>query len=160
MDKSIINEITIVNLADDTKHIEEVARWHFEEWSDYNRTRYEDDLHMTKHSLCKDRIPFTFIAKYKDEAVGMVSIWNSDMKSRQDLTPWLAALYIKKEYRGIGIGTLLQKKCIETVKSLGYKSLYLTSDLENYYERTGWKFLDRAPVNQHLTKIYEYKIAD
>ena len=99
-----------------------------------------------------------YIAKINDELVGTVSIWNNDLTSRQDLTPWLAALFIKDEYRGKGIGTLLQKKCIQVVKELGYKNLYLITDHENYYERTGWKFLEMAPLKGRQTRVYEFEI--
>lgn len=158
MDKKIIDEITVVNLADDLKYIEEVSTWLWEEWSKGSGAKLEDVIYRTKHSICKDRVPQIYIAKFNDELVGTVSIWHNDLISRQDLTPWLAALYIKNEYRGKGIGTLLQKRCIQAVKDLGYKSLYLITDHENYYERSGWEFLEMAPLKGRLTRVYEYKI--
>ena len=100
-----------------------------------------------------------YIAKYNDELVGFASIWNNDLVFRQDLFPWLAGLYVKSEYRGKGIGTLLQEKCIQVVKELGYANLYLITDHENYYERSGWNFLEIAPLREgKYTRIYEYKI--
>ena len=155
---NIINEITIVNLADDMKYIEEVATWLWDEWSKDLGAKLEDVIYSTKHSMCKDRVPQVYIAKFNDELVGTFSIWQNDLSSRQDLTPWLSVLYIKNEYRGQGIGTLLQEKCIQVVKDLGYESLYLITDHENYYERIGWEFLELTPFKGRLIRIYEYKI--
>jgi len=152
------NELTVVNLADDTKHIEEASAILWEEWDKSCGMPLEEVIYRTKHAICKDRVPQTYIALINDELVGQVSIWNNDLKARQDLTPWLAALYIKKEYRGKGIGTLLQDKCIEVAKELGYKKLYLVTEHENYYERTGWKFLETALNNGKTLRIYVYEI--
>ena len=158
MNNSIIAEVEVLNLADEEKHIEQVSAWVWEEWSKQSGTKLEDIIYRTKHSICKGKVPQVLIAKYKDELVGTVSIWHNDLTSRQDLTPWLAALYIKKEYRGKGIGTLLQDKVIEIVKELGYKSLYLITDHDNYYERSGWVFLTMAPDKNSKIKVYEYTI--
>ena len=159
MNKStIINEIKVVNLADDTKYVEEVSTWAWEQWSKASGIKLEEIIYRTKHSLCKDRVPQVLIAKLNDELVGTVSIWYNDLPARQDLTPWLATLYIKKEYRGKGLGTFMQKKCVELAKELGYKKIYLMTDHENYYERTGWVFLGLAPDKGHQTRVYEYEI--
>jgi len=157
-DEELINKVTIVNLADDTKHIEEVSLWSWEEWSKAGGKTLEEVVFRTRHSICKDKVPQVYIAKLGEELVGTVSLWHNDLSSRQDLTPWLASLYIKKEYRGKGLGTLLQQKCIEVTKELGYNNLYLITDHENYYERTGWVFLDMAPLNGKTTRVYKYEI--
>jgi len=157
--KEKFNEISIVNLADDINYIEEVSTWLWEEWAKEYGTKLEDVIYRTKHSICKNRVPQIYIAKRNNELVGTVSIWHNDLISRQDLTPYLAGLYVKKEHRGKGIGTLLQEKCILVVKELGYKSLYLITDHENYYEKSGWKFLEMAPLKEnHYTRVYEYEI--
>jgi N-acetylglutamate synthase-like GNAT family acetyltransferase len=158
MMESIIKDVVVTNLADEPEFIEQVSVWLWEEWSKANGNPLETTIYRTKHSICKGKIPQMLIAKYKDELVGTVSLWHNDLTSRQDLTPWLATLYIKTEYRGKGIGTLLQEKCIEAARELGYKELYLITDHENYYERSGWKFLEMAPNKDTFIRVYEYEI--
>ena len=151
------NGVTIVNLADDIQYLEEVSLCLWQEWSSKGGAKPEDTLYRTRHSICKDRVPQMYIAKQNDEMVGFVSIWNNDLKARQDLSPWLATLFVKESYRGQGIGTLLQKKCIQVAKALGYERLYLITDLENYYEKSDWVLLDIAPSSPgHTTRIYVY----
>ena len=78
--------------------------------------------------------------------------------SRQDLYPWLASLYITPEHRGKGIGTELQKFLVQYSKGLGYNEIFLYTDLEGYYERTGWKFVATSVTDSmEEVKIYSMK---
>ena len=54
---------------------------------------------------------------------------------------------------------MLQEKCIDVVRKMGYPYLYLITDHENYYEKMGWTFLEFAPLNDgRTTRIYRYKL--
>ena len=154
-----IDEVKVINLADAPQYLDEAAKYMWEEWAKQYGTKYEDIVYRTKHCLNKDSIPQTLIAVLDGELVGMVSIWNNDLAFRQDLMPWLAALYVKKEYRGKGIGTLLQERCINVCKELGYKKIYLITEHENYYERNKWRFIEEAPLRGgNYTRLYEFDI--
>ena len=155
----VLEDIKIINLLDDIESLEEVSEWIYEEWEKKYNRKLEDIIYRSKHSLNRDDIPQMYIAKHDDEVVGCVSIWRCDLKSRQDLYPWMAALFVKKEYRNQGIGKLLQEKVIEETRKMNYKNIYLITEHENYYERTGWKFIEKAPLeNGNYTKIYKYDL--
>ena len=51
----------------------------------------------------------------------------------------MAFLYVKPEYRNNRFGARLQKTVVGYAETLGYKKVYLYTDLKNYYEKTGWK---------------------
>jgi predicted N-acetyltransferase YhbS len=70
-----------------------------------------------------------------------VGLWRCDLISRQDLYPWLAALYIDENQRGHGLGAKLQQHVIEHARALGYPQLYLYSASKGYYERFGWQYI-------------------
>jgi len=153
------NEIKIVNLADEQEFLPEVSEWIWKEWARKNGAKLEDVIYRSKHSIKKDDIPQMFIAKLENEVVGVVSLWRNDLTSRQDLYPWLAGMIVKQEYRNKGIGKMLQQKCIDEAKRLGYNNLYLITELENYYEKMGWSFIENAPMNSgEYVKIYQYKL--
>lgn len=157
--KQLLENVTVVNLADDLGYLDEVCMCMWTEWSQHYGAKLEDVVYRTSHCLHKDRIPQTHIVKDKDKLAGFVSLWNNDLPFRQDLTPWIATLFIKEEYRGMGLGTLLQKHCIQVVKDLGYKELYLITDHENYYERSGWKYVENAPAKGGTSiRLYAYEI--
>lgn len=152
-------DIKIVNLKDYPEHIEEVSKWVWEEWSKVHGASIDDIIYRTKHSIEDNKIPMMFIALNNNEVVGVVSLWNNDLTARQDLTPWMATLYIKSDYRNQGIGTMLQEKSIEISRSLNYDYLYLITDHVGYYEKTGWKFLELAPLGDgRMTHIYKYNL--
>ncbi len=152
-------EIKIVNLKDNLKYLEEVSEWIWKEWSKCHGASLDDIIYRSKHSIMENKIPMMYIALYKDEVVGVVSLWNNDLTARQDLTPWMATLYIKEQYRKQGIGTLLQKKSIEVARFLKYEYLYLITDHVGYYEKMGWEFLELAPLGDgRMTHIYKYKL--
>lgn len=45
--------------------------------------------------------------------------------SRQDLYPWLSALYVKENKRGKGVGQELQNFLVEYCRIKGFKELFL-----------------------------------
>ncbi len=101
----------------------------------------------------------TFVALFEDKPVGTYSLWTNDLKTRQDLTPWFAVLYVIPEMRKKGIGTLLQEHAINQARALKYASLYLITDHVGYYEKSGWIFLEEAPLRDgRKTRIYEYTL--
>ncbi|PWM47564.1 MAG: GNAT family N-acetyltransferase [Clostridiales bacterium] len=103
----------------------------------------------------KDGIPATFIAFYDNEPAGSVCLWRSDMLSRQDLTPWLANLFVKEEFRKNHIGSALQKQLVSYAKELGFEKVWLYTDLVDYYEKTGWQQCDRGvETDGKVKRIY------
>lgn len=154
-----IEQVEIVNLLDDKKYLEEVSEWIWKEWSEKKGAKKEDVLYRSKHSLGYNQVPQMYIAKYNEEVIGVVSIWRNDLTARQDLYPWMATLIIKPEYRNKGVGKKLQEKCIEECRRLKYDNLYLITELENYYEKTGWEFLEIAPEGDgSYVRVYKYKL--
>lgn len=52
-------------------------------------------------------------------------------------------MYVKKEYRNKGYSKILNNAIINEAKKLGYKKIYLKTDLINYYEKFGAKFMEK-----------------
>jgi len=76
----------------------------------------------------------------KDESiVGGYGLITNDFISRQDLYPWLCALYIEDDYRGKQLGAKLLEHGKAEAAKLGYKKLFLSTDLKGYYEQYGWR---------------------
>ena len=81
-----------------------------------------------------------------NKLVGFISIFPTDGEECQDLTPWYATMYIKKEYRGLGYYKILNDAILKEAKKRGFKKIYLKSELKNYYEKFG------AKIHEWLTK--------
>lgn len=62
-------------------------------------------------------------------------------------------MYVKKEYRGNGHSEVLNDAILKEAKKLGYKKVYLKSDLVNYYEKFGAIYIDKLKNGENLYYI-------
>lgn len=148
----------IEHLADHKEYIGTVTNWLWKEFG--NENNYDFFQSIIKNSLIKNKLPLTFIALEDNELVGTIGLWRSDLMSRQDLFPWLSALYVKENFRGKRIGQKLQKFLVEYCREAGFTELFLYTDICNYYEKTGWEYLqDGVEYSGEYMKIYMKKIS-
>jgi N-acetylglutamate synthase-like GNAT family acetyltransferase len=77
--------------------------------------------------------------------LGSSMLLPQDMDSRPYLTPWVAGVYVKREYRSRGIGSALVRRIEAEARSLAVATLYLyTPQTEALYERLGWSIIERC----------------
>lgn len=128
----------IIELRDKGQLLDKAIQVFWKQWgSESNFKFYEDAI---RHSATTSSdIPRFYVAVEDGEIIGTYAILRNDINSRQDLCPWLACLYVAEEHRGKGIGARLLEHGLSVAAEKGYENLYLTTDLENYYERYGWK---------------------
>lgn len=109
----------------------------WKEWGEEGGRAFYKDCMI--HALTNPNdIPSFYIAKEDDKIIGTYALIRNDLNSRQDLSPWLACLFVDEKFRGNSIGEkLLNHGLLEAAKR-GYHFLYLTSDLNGYYEKYGW----------------------
>jgi N-acetylglutamate synthase-like GNAT family acetyltransferase len=140
--------IKISNLKDEPENLVTLASWHQDEWSHLNPG---EDLtariaRMQDH-LNDELIPSTFIAK-SDVLLGSAAIVYKDMETEPQLTPWLASVFVRTEYRKQGIGHQLVRHVMTQAQTAGIDRLYLyTPDQAGFYSKLGWSILEKR---QHL----------
>lgn len=88
-----------------------------------------------------------------NELIGFISLFKYDGNKRNDLTPWYATMYVKKEHRKKGYSKLLNNAILKEAKELGYSKVYLKTDLINYYEKFGAKFKEKLDDKENLYYI-------
>jgi len=138
------NRIEIINLTkNNQRHVEVVSNWLWSEWGTENNYVYWKS--WVESSTFIDQIPQTFVATDNDNIFGTISLWRCDLQSRQDIFPWLGGLYVREDYRRGGIGAALQEHSFEITYNLGYKELYMFTELNGYFERFGWQYLENIP---------------
>lgn len=143
----------IINLARHKDLTRKVANWLWEEWG--NRHNYNFFESFVNNCLKEEDLPQLFGAFEDEQLLGCVTLIRNDLMSRQDLTPWLSALYIDPAYRDKGIGTLLQDYVVKKAQELGYQQVYLGSLQIGYYENKGWSFLGNGILpSGDLIRIY------
>ncbi len=129
----------IVPLYQASQHAEQVTEWLWQAFGSQESRGFFASI--VAASQREGEMPLTFIALEGEKVVGTVGLWRCDLISRQDLWPWLAALYIDESQRGKGLGELLQRHVAEYARELGFESLYLYSACKAYYERFGWRYI-------------------
>lgn len=136
----------ITYLANHLQHVATVARWVMDEWGHDSPSMTLESLEERfRANLNRDTIPLTLLAIDEDRPLGTASLVFYDMKDRQDLSPWLAAVYVLPEYRGRGIGSKLVKSIELLSATFEVEKLYLfTPDRESFYARMNWTVLERT----------------
>lgn len=155
-----MDNIKIINLKSVPEHVEEVSYWLWEEWGEAAGYSLDELVYRTQHCMQEEGVPQTLVALHEGQPAGVVSLWMNDLKTRQDLYPWMATLYVKPEYRNLKIGQALQLASIEAARnSTGFPYLYLITELDGYYEKTGWEFTETVPTGTGSTeKVYRYDL--
>jgi N-acetylglutamate synthase-like GNAT family acetyltransferase len=150
----MVEEMKILDLKQVPHHLETLARWHQEEWGYFkpDKTLAERIKRMKSH-LLPEFIPTTFIAE-NHELFGSASIIEHDMDTRKELTPWLAGVYVKSEFRRQGIGSTLVLYVMEQARKNKIERLYLfTPDMDAFYARLGWKIFEKTRYYGYLVTI-------
>ena len=139
--------LKIYNIKDKLEYIKEIAILTQEEWGEKGLSTYEFDnkvnkkiekikLNLDKKSYCK------LVLLEGDKLVGFISMFPYDGEERRELTPWYATMYVKKEYRKNGYSKILNDAILQEAKNRGFNKIYLKSELKNYYEKFGAKYID------------------
>lgn len=63
------------------------------------------------------------------ELIGFISLFRYDGSERRNLTLWYATMYVKDKYRKMGYSRILNNKVLDKAIKLGYKRIYLKSNL-------------------------------
>lgn len=150
--------LKVYNIKDKQKYIEEVAILTQKEWGKQNLTEEEFKLKIKKKI---DKIKLNMDNPYycklilldNNILIGFISIFPEDGEERQDLSPWYATMYVKEEYRGKGYSRILNDAILAEAKKRNIKKLFLKTDLENYYEKFGARYLEKLNNGEKLYYI-------
>ena len=149
------NQLSIYNLKDRPEFIEEIAILTQNEWGKKNLSKEEFDIKI-QNKINKIKNNFNnpnyckLILIKNSTLIGFISIFEYDCDERLDLSPWYATIYIKKEFRNNGFSKLLNDAILKEAKKRGFKKIYLKSELNNYYEKFGAKYLENLNDKEKL----------
>ena len=151
--------LNIFNLKEKEEYIYEVAKLTYLEWGEKTNLEIQEEKIQTKINKIKNRFNTENYCKLilldNDELVGFISIFPNDCEERKELFPWYATMYVKKEYRGKGYSKILNNAILKEAKERNIKRLYLKTDLNNYYEKFGAKYMEKL---QNGEKIYYFDL--
>ena len=146
----------IFDLKDKQDYLKEVMELELMEWSSDPITDKEKKIekkinkyfqYVDDKSFCK------LILLDEDKLVGFISIFPHDGDNEKELTPWYATMYVKEEYRGRGCSRILNDAILEEARNRGIKTIYLKTELNNYYEKFGALFIKNLNETEKLLKF-------
>ena len=155
------SSLQIKYLADCQQYLPELARLHFEEWGYLSPHETLEARTQRLSGLCgRGDIPTAFVAVTRQELVGSAILVAHDMQTRKDLSPWLAAVYVKPVYRRMGIANRLIARVEAEAAPLNVPRLYLyTPSEEAFYARRGWQTLEQTEYRNTRVTIMNKVIA-
>jgi predicted N-acetyltransferase YhbS len=147
-DDEMPGEVRIEYLADHPEAVPLLADWHHAQWKDLlsGWTHEQAEADLRGHTGGR-QVPTTMVALARDRVIGSASLLVADLDGWEQLSPWVASVYVLPEWRGKGIGRQLVTRAVEEGTALGFTSLYLwTAGQRTFYERLGWEDLATAPL--------------
>ena len=147
--------MNIINLKENIPFLEEYIKLCNKEWG--TKKNKEDLDSYVKRKLNQiyntNKVICVLGLINNNELIGFISLFKNDGDYRLDLTPWYATMYIKEEYRKRGYSKILNDALIKEAVKLGYDRVYLKTDLINYYEKFGAKYIEKLKNGEKLYYI-------
>lgn len=131
----------------DLKHaphlIPTLARWHHAEWAALNPGQsLEQRIARMARYLTDDALPRMVVWMDGEQPLGTAALVQSDMDTRPQQSPWLAAVYVREDCRRRGIAEALIAHIVTLARDAGHPELFLfTPSQAPYYGRRGWQTL-------------------
>jgi len=146
----------IFDLKDKKEYLKEVMELEHDEWA-INKNKDREERINKKINKYFENIDNKYFCKLilleNDKLIGFISIFPYDCDEEPELTPWYATMYVKKEYRGKGYSKILNLAILKEAKNRGIKELYLKTELNNYYEKFGAKFVKQLKNDEKILKF-------
>lgn len=151
----------IAPLTDKQEFVSELAALHHAEWSHLNPSLTQQKrAEAIAKAAGKDGIPAIFIATSGSQLIGSAALVQQDMDTKPDLSPWLAAVYVKEGFRHQGIATELIARCESEAVRSKVKTWYLYTEFASkLYEKLGWRHMERCEYKGVMVDVMCKQIA-
>lgn len=99
---------------------------------------------LVDENFASTGLPMAFVAHDGDTFLGTAHLIDSDLESRPQYSPWVAALWVDEAARGAGLGTALARAGADAAFKQGFETVYLCAKprLTAYYEGMGWQKIE------------------
>lgn len=147
----------IVSIKENSEFLSEYIELCSYEWgSKKSKLEMQKYVDKRKKSIFNDDKVISILGLVdNNNLIGFISLFKYDGEDRKDLTPWYATMYVKDEHRNKGYSKLLNEAILKEAVKLGYKKVYLKTELDNYYEKFGAKYAGKLNESE---KLYYFEL--
>lgn len=148
-------------LADHPQAIPILREWFEREWAPYYGPDGPGDANKDLQDSCnRDRLPVTLVALSNGEICGTTALKTESISTHKHLTPWLAALLVRTEFRRRGIAERLIAAIEEKARQLGFHHIYVgigegSGTPESALRKRGWEFVEKGPYFISEVSIFQ-----
>lgn len=137
--------IDLKQLSDCPEHLEAVGTWIYGQWWRKPDNTPEVVLSRLRQHTKRDAVPFTIVALENGQPVGSCCVIENDCVHRPQYAPWVAAVFVKPEWRHRGIALRILQEACRVARRAGVKVLYIDCHVNTVplYEQNGWTMLER-----------------
>lgn len=142
----------ILSIRENPEARTRIADYIKEKWANPASGRMYDD----SFAHAGEKLPEWYALADGERIAGCAGLIANDFISRQDLWPWLCALYVEPEMRGRALGRLLIERARADARAAGFPRIYLCTDHIGYYEKYGFTYVGQGyhPWGEE-SRIYE-----
>ena len=148
-----MDSISIIAIREHPDYLDRAVDYFASKWS-VSSNIYQDCI---SNSLTTESpLPRWYLMIRDNNIIGSYGLIVNDFISRQDLWPWICAVYIEGNERGKALGSRLLEHGRREASTLGFPIVYLSTDHVGFYEKYGWRYFgDGYSVSGERTRIYE-----
>lgn len=148
-----MNHINIIAIREHPEYLEQAVDYFSDKWG-VERNIYQDCI--ANSLITESPLPRWYLMMKNDKIVGSYGLIVNDFISRQDLWPWLCAVYIEESERGKALGSILLEHGRKEAANLGFPVVYLSTDHVGLYEKYGWQYIGQGyAITGKDTRIYK-----
>lgn len=150
--------IEVVSVSDEPQWRDIAITKLQDSWSEVPPHLYEESVDESLEE--ESALPRWYLLVVGGEPVGCVGLIEQELIDITKYSPWLVALYVDEEHRGLGHSRHLIERLKSDAQKGGYSHLYLVTELDNYYEKFGFTHIDNGtdPEGYEL-KVYSVELS-
>ena len=148
-------------LMDCPEALATVSRWAHAERGHQNAGHSLQEVEeIFRRRMNRDEPPITVVAVDNAEVVGMATLKIHELEQYPQYEFWLGSVYVCEDHRRKGIGSKLVERVAEISERLGLEEIYLHTSLnEGWYQKLGWRVVDRVVVPERKSVIMKRRTA-
>jgi len=137
--------VAVKQLSECPELTETVGRWIYSEWWSKRCDSPEAVFGWLRMHTKLDAVPYTVVGFADEVPVGSCSVIENDCIHRPQYAPWVAAVYVKPEFRCKGIASMILQEAAAIAARARIKNLYIDcfAVTARVYEKNGWSIHER-----------------